>query len=439
MDLHHILEHAEAYKESEKTTGIQITDKERKVALAFLKNAKLIDIILSDFEKIGVVGEQTNKLVGYLAAVSRKLPEPLSILIQSRSAAGKSTLQDAILKLVPDEDVMKYTRITDQALFYSRENAFSNKILAIEEGPGMKGAAYSIRNIQSSGKITIAAAGKTSGNDGLYTKEYTVNGPVSVMVTTTATTLDEETASRFIVLTIDESAEMTQAIHAHHRASEHLNGLVSKRCRKNIISKHHNAQRLLESILVINPYARYLTYPTGSLKTRRDFKKYLSLIKALAFLHQYQRNRKQNKIDGKLVDYIEVDLNDIDEANRLAVSVLGHSLDDLPAPSRRLLKRIISLVKSLSADRNVPIAKVSFTRRMIREYTGWSNWQVRNYLPPIVDLEYICLNKGIRSNQYSYVVNIGDHHYAEKWKGMKLTTVSEIKEMIREDNQTDLK
>jgi len=83
------------------------------------------------------------------------------------------------------------------------------------------------------------------------------------------------------------------------------------------------------------------------------------------------------------------------------------------------------------------MAKVSFTRRMIREYTGWSNWQVRNYLPPILDLEYICLCKGIRGNRYSYVVNIGDHHYAEKWKGLRLTTVSEIKELIKKDQQAD--
>jgi DNA primase len=60
--------------------------------------------------------------VGYLAATSRKLTEPLSVLIQSRSAAGKSTLQDAIISLIPDEEYIKYTRVTDQALFYKEED-----------------------------------------------------------------------------------------------------------------------------------------------------------------------------------------------------------------------------------------------------------------------------------------------------------------------------
>ncbi|MBL0380002.1 MAG: hypothetical protein JKP90_10120 [Desulfofustis sp. PB-SRB1] len=72
----------------------------------------------------------------------------------------------------------------------------------------MGGAAYSIRTIQSAKKITVAATGKDA-NGRMKTEEYTVNGPVCVMITTTATEIDQETASRFIFLTIDESAAMT--------------------------------------------------------------------------------------------------------------------------------------------------------------------------------------------------------------------------------------
>jgi integrase len=43
------------------------------------------------------VGEEANCLVGYLAAVSRKLPGPLAVIVQSTSAAGKSALMDAAL------------------------------------------------------------------------------------------------------------------------------------------------------------------------------------------------------------------------------------------------------------------------------------------------------------------------------------------------------
>ena len=146
-DLGKILELAEAWKPKAREQASHTpTGKEKTDALRFLKNPDMFAEILADLKTLGVTGEKTNKLVGYLAAVSRKTAEPLSVLIQSRSAAGKSTLQDAILSLVPDEDYVKYTRITDQALFYKDEDSLVNKILAIEEEAGMGGAAYSIRN-----------------------------------------------------------------------------------------------------------------------------------------------------------------------------------------------------------------------------------------------------------------------------------------------------
>ena len=429
-DLHGILDFAENLQPSQCGRSVELTAAERQEAMTFLKNSLLMDRILDDFEAIGVVGERTNKLVGYLAAVSRKLDEPLSVLIQSRSAAGKSTLQDGILSLLPPEDVLKYTRITDQALFYSGENTFVHKVLAIEEGPGMKGAAYSIRNIQSAGKITIAATGKIRRAQGFKTSHYTVKGPVAVMLTTTATALDEETASRFIVLTIDESASMTQAIHDHHRRREGLNGVIANNAIREIFRRHHNAQRLLTPRLVVNPFAVHLSYPSNRLKARRDFKKYLGLIKAVAFLHQYQRELKAALIDGQNCEYIEVALSDIEQANMLATEVLGQSLDDLPTSSRQLLKLIHEMVTALARERRLPVARISITRRMIREYTGWSNWQVRNYLPPLLDCEYLVVQPHSRVNRYSFAINTDENSQEIHWTGLQLTPAADLRRKL---------
>ena len=48
-----------------------MSDVERDAALALLRDPHLLDRILTDFEAAGVVGEQTNKLVGYLAGGRR--------------------------------------------------------------------------------------------------------------------------------------------------------------------------------------------------------------------------------------------------------------------------------------------------------------------------------------------------------------------------------
>ena len=366
-DIGKILNLVEGYRPKEKETAVNEPSKEEKArAEKLLKNPDMFTEILSDLETVGVTGEETNKLVGYLAAVSRKLDEPLSVLVQSRSAAGKSTLQDAILSLVPDEDYVKYTRITDQALFYKDEDSLVNKILAIEEEVGMGGAAYSIRNIQSSKKITVAATGKDPGTGKMKTEEYTVNGPVAVMITTTAAELEGETASRFLFLTIDESTQMTDAIHRMQREAETLEGLVRKKKSEHLIKKHHTAQRMLKPLAVVNPFTPYLSYPNRSIRTRRDHKKYLGLIRTIAYLHQCQRKIKTVEIEGTPAQYIEVTLDDIEQANRLANEVLGQSLDELAPPSRTLLTGIYHMVKELADKEECGIDELYFTRRMIR-------------------------------------------------------------------------
>ena len=411
----------------------QASQDEIKTALAFLKNPDMFAEILTDLETIGVTGEQTNKLTGYLAAVSRKLDDPLSVLIQSRSAAGKSTLQDAVLSLVPDEDYVKYTRITDQALFYKDEDSLVNKILAIEEEVGMGGAAYSIRNIQSSKKITVAATGKDPGTGKMRTEEYTVKGPVAVMITTTAAELEGETASRFLFLTIDESSKMTEAIHAIQRQSETLDGLVKRKQSESITKKHHTAQRMLKPLAVVNPYSQYLAYPNQSLRTRRDHKKYLGLIQAVAFLHQHQRQIKTVDVDGKPVAYIEVTLEDIDKANTLANEVLGQSLDELARPSRTLLILIYRMVKEESGKLKIPMDELYFTRRMIREYTGWTDWQIKTHIKQLEEMEYLCVRIGAKGKEYAYALNYRGQAEETGKCYLNLTPVEEIRKLIRKD------
>lgn len=425
-DLSKLLQLVEEWKpEKKEEQQTEISKQDKKQALSFLESEDIFSELLTDFDTLGVTGEEINKLVGYLAATSRKLADPLSALIQSRSAAGKSTLQDAILSLIPDEDYIKYTRVTDQALFYKDEDSLINKILAIEEAEGMGGAAYSIRNIQSAKKITVAATGKDQ-NGRMRTEEYTVKGPVCVMITTTATEIDQETASRFIFLTIDESSSMTQAIHQMQREAETLEGLVREKKQEAITKKHHAAQRLLKNLAVVNPFAKYLSYPNHSIGARRDHKKYLGLIRAVAFLQQYQREVKTVEVEGRPVEYIEVTLSDIETANRLANAVLGQSMDELAKPSRTLLSSIYKMVKEQTEENNIQVDEVFFTRRMIREYTNWTDWQVKNHIKQLEELEYLVARVGAKGKEYSYVLNYNGQGEEEEKCYLNLTPVEEI-------------
>jgi DNA primase len=139
---------------------ILMTEEERAEALALLKDPKLIDRILADFERSGLVGEETNKLVGYIAAVSRHLESPLAIVVQSSSASGKSSLMDAVLAFVLEEERIQYSAMTGQSLFYMGETDLKHKVLAIVEGEGASRASYALKLLQSEGVLSIASTGK---------------------------------------------------------------------------------------------------------------------------------------------------------------------------------------------------------------------------------------------------------------------------------------
>ena len=119
-----------------------LSEADEAAGLALLRNADLASRIVADVEAIGVVGEGHNALVGYLAMVSRLLDKPLAILIQSTSAAGKSTLMDALLSLMPENERVHYSAMTGQSLFYLGEGDLKHKILAIAEEEGVRQAAY---------------------------------------------------------------------------------------------------------------------------------------------------------------------------------------------------------------------------------------------------------------------------------------------------------
>ncbi|MDP1917904.1 MAG: toprim domain-containing protein, partial [Myxococcales bacterium] len=373
-----------------------LTEEERTAALELLKTPGLLTRILEDFGRCGVVGEETNKLVGYLAAVSRKLDEPLAVLIQSSSAAGKSSLMEAVLAFVPEEEKTKFSAMTGQSLFYMGDVSLSHKVLAVVEEEGASRAAYALKLLQSEGELTIASTGKDPHTGRLVTHEYRVEGPTQLFLTTTATELDEELLNRCLVLTVDEDRAQTKAIHQQQREKQTLEGLLARRAKDAVLALHQNAQRLLRPLAVINPYAHQLTFLDDRTRARRDFPKYLTLIRAIALLHQYQREVKTATHAGGVVEYVEVQASDIETANALASSVLGRTLDELPPQTRRLMTQLEAYVVARAAEEGCPRAEVRFTRRQLREALRLGDTQLHLHLTRLESLEYVASQRGAR-------------------------------------------
>ena len=382
-----------------------MTAEEQAAALDLLRDPRLLERVLEDFEKCGAVGEEANKKVSYLAAVSRMLAKPLAIVVQSSSSAGKSALMEAVLDFMPEEHRESYTAMTGQALFYMGQKNLKHKILAIAEQQGAEAASYPLKLLQSEGKLNIASTGKDPVSGKLVTHEYAVEGPVMLFLTTTAHEVDEELMNRCLVLAVNEDREQTQAIHQKQREAQTLEGLKARRRRDKIVRLHRNAQRLLRPVDVAIECLKERRFPDTMTRTRRDHMKFIALIQAITLLHQHQREIKTSTDDGEPFEYIEATEADVKLAWELASHVLMRSLDDVQTQTRRLLLMIDKMVTAECERLEVERLDYRFTRATVRQFTGWGDSQLKKHLSRLEDLEYLALHRGIAGQGFVYALN----------------------------------
>jgi len=353
-----------------------MSESERREALAFLKQPDLLDEISRDIDALGYVGEDTNKRLVYLVAVSRKLDDPLSAIVMSQSGAGKSGLTEVIEKLTPAEDMVLLTRLTPQSLYYVEPGFLDRKLIIVEERYGSMEADYSIRVLQSRKKLIAAAPIKDPTTGNMRTKIFTVEARAAFIEATTAGSVNHENATRCFELSMDESPAQTRRIHERQRTMRTEAGLALRKQGEAISRKHWNAQRLLEPMPVVIPFADRLTFPSSWMRTRRDHARYLNLIEVSAFLHQHQRERRNGAIVASVADYAT--------AYALASEVLTETLGDLRKPLREALSRIQAMAT----------AEGGVSRRDIREALGLPDSTVRRWLADLVELEYLEVEAG---------------------------------------------
>jgi DNA primase len=359
-----------------------ITEAERAEALAFLKRHDLLDQVAKDIDALGYVGEDTNKRLLYLVAVSRKLLDPLSAIVLSQSGAGKSGITEVIEKLTPPEDVVLLTRLTPQSLYYVEPGFLDKKLVIVEERYGSMEADYSIRVLQSRKKLIAAAPIKDPQTGNMKTRIFTVEARAAFIEATTASSVNHENATRCFELTMDESEAQTARIHERQRLMRTEHGLRLRQEADALAHRHWNAQRLLEPLPVVIPYADQLTFPTAWMRTRRDHARFLNLIEVSAFLHQYQRERRNGAIVAAVADYAA--------AYALAGELLQETLADLKAPLQRAYARIRTLAEQGNG---------TVSRRDIREHLAEPDSTVRRWLADLVELEYLAVVEAGRQGQ----------------------------------------
>jgi hypothetical protein len=382
--------------ERQQPTVPEMTAAQREEALAFLNDPRLLERILEDYEACGLVGEETGKLICYLACVSRLLPRPLSVLIQSSSAAGKTSLVEGTLRLMPPEAQVRISSLTGQSLYYMGRDQLKHKILSVAEEEGASEAAYALKLLQSEGQLSIACVGRDGGTGRPRTEHYEVEGPVAMLLTTTAEEPDEELANRCLVLSVNGQPQQTGAIHQRQRRAYTLP--VSHDQIRAVTERHQHAQRVLQPLTVVMPWAERLTFRTDQVRYRRDHATYLALIASLTLLHQAQRKQ----VTHGQQDCVVASLDDLAMANALASEAFDLRARELLPHTRRLLAQLHTYVRERAEAEEIAWSQVRFTQREVRETLHWSDHALRRQLGRLVQLEYVVAYRAGPGNQRAY-------------------------------------
>lgn len=310
-----------------------ITKERRELAINYLKQADLLKRTNEDIAKSGVVGEQINRLLMYLVFTSRMRDNPLHVISLGASGTGKTYLQEKISELIPGQDKLEITMLSDNAFYYFGQQELKNKLVLIEDMDGAENVLYPLRELMSKKRITKTIPIKDNKGN-LKTITLQVEGPICVAGTTTKEQIYEDNANRSLLLYLDGSKEQQEAIMDYQRRASA--GEIDKQQEEEIKELFQDIQSVLKPINIRNPYAPQLKIPQEVFKPLRTNTHYLQFIECITFYHQVQREIKTDNQTGE--KFIETTIEDIEHANKLLKNVLLAKADELNGACRKFFE-----------------------------------------------------------------------------------------------------
>ncbi|WP_277510053.1 MULTISPECIES: hypothetical protein [unclassified Ereboglobus] len=374
---------------------------EKSMARDFLLAPNMISKALKNYEDCGVSGEDELKLLSFFVITSRKLDRPLALITQAPAGTGKSTVQDVTLQFVPDNELVKLTTASAESFYYI-DGGLEHKVLAFEELAGVNKVAHPLRVLQSAGVLTKAVT-ITKGSDRRM-RVYEVHGPVTIMVTTTAVDVERELLSRCMIVHTDESYAHTKRIMELQRLNGTIEGLERAERKKQIVRIQQLVQSMLLPLKVMNPFANDMTFPVEGANARRDHDKYLTLIYAIALLHQFQRPIMMHTIARKTIPYINITIDDIEQANHLMGHFFGRSVGDLSPGPQALLTKLVGMLETKCAEEGVSQEFRRFTLDEYRAFTQSAASQSRKHLNTLVASGYVEEFRGKNGTPFEYIL-----------------------------------
>lgn len=429
-DLRLIIAACESYKyKSDNKQEEATTQEEIEAVMEWASSPDLLSKVIDDFHTMGVVSENLNICLVFLATCSRLLDSPISLLLLSSTSAGKSFLVDKAMKLLKKSDVLDLTAVSSKALFY-RQEPLDRMVIRIEEisGINQEEGLYPIRSLLSQKRLSILTTIIDPRTGELKTMEKVQEASVSMIATTTKPNiLDEETKSRFVVNHLLETKEHTVAIQQAQRDKYSLESLQKAEKINAIIKRHHAFQELLKTEgckVIINPFADELTFDGSRVEFRRQNEIYLQIIQTIAFVRQFSRPVRKS---GE-TSYVEIILDDIKIANRIYAEV-GKSIK-LELSDNAI--QLLSIAHDMMSKNQEELDESKrFTRRQLKEHSGWSNYKIYLYSNELSRGQYFIRSGKKEHGEIAYTLADCNNFSDKLEESLGLISVDKLKKLAQ--------
>ena len=356
-------------------------------ATDFLEQKNLLQNLNQLIEKAGIIGEENSRLLLFLITISYFNKSPLHGIVQGSSGSGKTHVISRIADLMPQEDVLRFTRITESSLYNWGEFDLFGKIIIIEDLDGLKeDALYALRELISNQILSSLTSIKDKKGNNKSTNKI-VKGQFSSLSATTKGELYEDNMNRSFIVAINESEEQTEKIINYQNRRNA--GEVDKNEEQKAINFIQKIVRNLKHYEVINPFATQIQLPNNVKNKRRLNEMFQSIIKQITLIHQFQREVK----NGFLVTEIE----DIENAVEILFESIILKIDELDGSLRQFFEKLKKAFK-----------EESFTRFDAMEVTGFKKTQLQFYLNDLVRLEYL-KQIGFANKGFKYKISYSDN------------------------------
>ncbi|MCK5169744.1 MAG: toprim domain-containing protein [Bacteroidales bacterium] len=417
-----LTDHIEQYRltkiesmKEQKPKQRKLTEQRERMAISYLAAPKLMERTNTDIGRTGMIGEENNRLLMYLVFTSRLRENPLHIISLGASGTGKTYLQEKIAELIPENDKLEITILSENAFYYFDRKELKNKLVLIEDMDGAENVLYPLRELQSKKKISKTIPIKDSKGN-LKTITLQVEGPICLAGTTTKEKLYEDNSNRSLLIYIDNGSQHKEHIMEYQRKLSA--GKVNNKEENQLKEFFKDMQTVLKPIKVRNPYAEYLKLPEYVFKPLRTNSHYLAVIETITFYHQYQREIKTDRETGER--YIETTLEDIEWANILLKDVLLSKSDELPRAVREFFESLKRWIKKEK--------KENFYAKEVRERLRMYPMKVNRYMYELESRGFIRKTGGNRKTGFEYEIYRWDD-YKKLQAGTDV--MNEILEQIR--------